>query len=273
MRALVDFDILTYEIGFAAEVGWRSIRKDDSIPPFDYVAELLDNRIANILGEVGASSLQGYLTGNTNFRDAIATIKPYKGNRKSAKPFHYKNLRAYMVGRYGAIITDGIEADDAMAIEQTTSWGDVNKNTVICTRDKDLRMVPGWHYGWELGNQPSFGPELVDEVGYIKLSEDKSKIRGTGISFFFSQCLTGDPVDNIQGLPKCGPQKAFKLLGDTPLPDEMFKAVREAYRGLYGDSEKGDNALLENGQLLWMVRELDEEGKPVMWRFPDGGDE
>ena len=44
MQPLLDADVLLYEIGFAAETGW----KGESNPPFDYVSELLDNRIGNI---------------------------------------------------------------------------------------------------------------------------------------------------------------------------------------------------------------------------------
>lgn len=258
MIALIDGDILqlTYECGFGVMAGWEG----ESPPPFERAAELLDNRIANIVALSGADNYQIYLTGKNNFREKIATIKPYKGNRVQEKPFHYKNLRAYMQGKHNAIVVDGMEADDAICIEQ---YADVQQmegrfgedfSTIICTRDKDLRQCPGMHYGWELGNQPSFGPKYI--------------FKALGMRFFYRQCLTGDTVDNVQGLPKCGPVKADKILGDTLDTLEMFKAVREAYRGFYGDFELADKMLLENGQLVWMVREVDEEGKPKMWEFP-----
>lgn len=283
MVPLVDGDILVYEIGWAAEVGWKSKiewKEGDpvSYPPFDYVAELLDNRIAEICGCVMATKPPIiYLTGKGNFREAIAKRKPYKGTRKEeGKPWHYANIWAYLQVKWSAIIIEGMEADDAMCIEQIKVEDVLNgnplysgplKQTIICTRDKDLRQCPGWHFGWELGNQPQFGPVYVDSYGDISLSADNKKLRGVGEKFFYAQLIMGDPVDNIPGLPKHGPKAAFDIVGNTQTREEGFKAVLEAYRAIYGDSAEVE--LLEQGQLLWMVRELDEEGKAVMWKFPD----
>jgi len=204
-----------------------------------------------------------YLTGKNNFRFELAKTTPYK-ERPGLKPWHYKNIKAYIKGVYDYVETDGYEADDAMAIEQTKR----PESTIICTRDKDLRSVPGWHYGWELGNQPQFGPLLVDEVGKVELSEKKDKIKGYGGLFFYAQCLTGDPVDSIPGLGgKTGPVKAMKILDGVTTLAEAFKRVREAYRALHGDL--GDERLLEQGRLLHMTRQLDENGKPILWEFPN----
>lgn len=257
MKALIDGDILVYECAFGAETSWKGMGHE-GVPPFDIAAELLDNRIANIAAITEADEYIVFLTGENNFREKIATIKPYKGNRVQEKPFHYKNLRAYLVGKHNGIIIDGMEADDAMSIEQCKSFYNPfheggKHQTIICSRDKDLRMIPGLHYGWELGNQPSFGPQYISELD--------------GYKNFFYQCLVGDKVDNIQGLPKCGPVAASKVLANTNTYEEMLEAVREAYRAFYEDSELADKMLLENGQLLWMVRELDEDGKPIMWEF------
>jgi 5'-3' exonuclease len=270
MQPLIDADVLRYEVGFAAEAGWQK----DEVPPWDYVQEHLELRIANICGAVGATAPPIlYLTGKHNFREQLATRQPYK-DRPSNKPWHFKNITAFMEGNYDVRIQDGLEADDLMAIEQTRRnreealLCDKNPMSIICTRDKDLRAVPGWHYGWELGNQPSFGPYLTDEIGYITLSSDRKSIKGTGLLFFYSQCLTGDRTDSILGVERLGPVKAFEILSNTKTPDEAFKAVREAYRAVYGDD--GDNFLLESGRLLWMTRELHEDGSPVLWEFPKG---
>lgn len=263
-KPLIDADILLYEIGFAAETGWQHA----GYPHFDYVAELLENRIANICAIVGATEKPTlYLTGPGNFRYALAKRTPYK-ERLGNKPWHYKNIKAYIKGNYDHIETEGIEADDAMAIEQTrVNALPESTQTIICSRDKDLRQVPGWQYGWELANQPQFGPMLVDKVGAITLSTKKDKIVGWGELFFYAQCLTGDSVDTVPGLGnKTGPVKAMKILEGATTLEDAFKRVREAYRGLYGD--RGDEELLEQGRLLWMTREITPEG-PVLWDFPN----
>lgn len=259
MKPLIDGDILRYEIGFAAEYGWQSDNPEE-IPPWNYVSDLLDAKIKHICDSVEATEKPTiYLTGEGNFRDDVATVKVYKGNRlNSKKPWHFKNLTAYILCEYDCIVTEGIEADDQMAIDQT-------EKTIICSRDKDLRQVPGWHFGWECGKQGQFGPHEYDLIGEIDLSERRDKIIGGGLKFFYSQVLTGDVVDNVPGLPKCGAVKAFKLLSGIDTAEGLLKVVSDAYKDYYGDS--WEEALLEQAKLLWMVRELDEKGEPVMWEF------
>ena len=262
MQPLIDGDVLRYEVGFAAEAGWQQ----EGLPVFDYVEELLHSRVANICGAVGASAPPIiYLTGSYNFRDQIATRQPYK-QRPSNKPWHFKNITAYMKGNFDVRLTEGLEADDLMAIEQTRRISEGGIESVICTRDKDLRAVPGWHYGWELGNQPQFGPEFVDEIGWIKLSSDRKSIKGTGLRFFYAQCLLGDRVDSIKGVEGIGPVRAISLLGDAESGSDLFRITREAYQEKYGDNASA--YLLESGRLLWMTRYLNSDGSPVLWEFP-----
>jgi hypothetical protein len=253
---LVDADMIVYE---AAACGQDN--ESGEIYSFEYVAGLIDKRLLEIQYAIGAESLRLFLTGDDNFRFDIATVKPYKGNRKQEKPFHWKNARVYMES-LGAEIAHGMEADDAMAMSQ-------DENTVICTRDKDLRQVPGWHYGWELGAQPEFALQYVGEIGDIQLKG--TKLSGTGLKFFYSQIITGDTTDNIPGLPRGGPVLAYKLLANTTTEGEMFKAVREAYRSKY--DEDADERLLEQGRLLWMCRGTDEEGRAILWELPTIGDD
>ena len=194
-----------------------------------------------------------------NFRYEAATSTPYKA-RDSEKPLHFDNVRAYLLGRYDCRVAFGMEADDAMCVEQSNAQED----TVICTRDKDLRQCPGWHYGWECGLQPEFGPMLVEGVGHIE--RVKSGIKGWGPKFFYSQLLTGDAVDSIPGLPRCGPAAAVKALADCETERQCYEAVRDLYQQKKG--EEWLTYLQEQAQLLWMVRELDKEGNPVMYRPP-----
>jgi len=260
MQPLIDADVLLYEIGFAAEAGWQG----EGVPPFDYVAELLELKVSNICACVGATAPPiMFLTGKTNFRDQIATRQTYK-DRPSNKPWHYYNIKAYIKGNYEYREQNGLEADDLMAIEQTKRPGE----TIICTRDKDLRAVPGWQYGWELGNQPQFGPELVDSLGWIKLSPDKKSIKGTGLRFFYSQCLLGDRVDSIKGVDGIGPVKAFGILDGADSEYLLFTRTLQEYVSKYGEIH-GATYLLESGRLLWMTRELSPDGLPVLWEFPE----
>ena len=260
-QPLIDGDILVYEAGFGAEAGRK---EGNHPPPFEWAAQQLDNIISNICAMVDATEPPiVFLTGKTNFRYAIAKRTPYK-ERAGNKPFHYKNLIAYIKGKYDYRITEGLEADDLMAIEQTSRPDE----TIICSRDKDLRTVAGWTYSWELAEQPSFGPYFVEEFGYITYDEEKKKLSGTGLKFFYAQCIMGDPTDSVPGLPRYGPKKAFDILDATTTPDDAFKAVLEAYKAVFDIAAEVE--LLEQGRLLWMIRKLHPDGSPVMWELPIG---
>lgn len=259
MKALIDADILAYEIGFASQ---KKIG-DEIVPiPVEDVNKMIDNKIKEICATVYATEPPMlFLTGKNNFRLDIAKQQEYKGGRKQAKPFHWKYIRSYMEAAWGAIVIDGMEADDALAIEQLKHLKD--KNTIICSRDKDLRQVPGYHYSWECGKQGQWGPELVDEIGYLKLKGPK-KVTGTGLKFFYSQVLTGDTTDTYGGLPGCGPIRAFAILNECTTDEEMYNVVLDAYKNKY--EEDAEEQLLEQGRLAWMCRELNEDNTPVMWR-------
>ena len=80
MHALIDGDIFLYEFG--------SAKQDNGQPlQWPFVVSRLDARINNILEAVEATSHQIYITGPGNFRESVATIQKYKGNRPSDKPY------------------------------------------------------------------------------------------------------------------------------------------------------------------------------------------
>lgn len=272
MQCLIDADVLQYEIGYAAEASWKYKNEDKepdwflvNSPPWPLVEKILEDRISLIERECNASqpSLM-FFTGKNNFRYGIAKRQPYKV-RAGNKPYHYDNIKIYLKCTYDCREQDGLEADDLISIEQTSRLK--LRETVICTRDKDLRQVSGWHYGWELGKQPSFGPYFVSDYGVIQLSDDRKKLSGFGLKFFLSQCLTGDTVDSIPGLPKCGPVASYELLHNTKSYEEGLNVVLKAYTASYGLD--GWNELLEQGRLLWMTREL-VNGAPKLWNIYNG---
>ena len=259
MKALIDGDILRYEIGYAAETGWRNIRETEEIPPFDYVEEMLLNRISIILSQTHADSYCLYLTEGRTFRYDLAKRRPYKGNRVDKKPWHFRNLSEYMRASLPTEIVTGIEADDAMAIALTNN----PEQSVICSRDKDLKQIPGYGYSWELGKSPGFGPQMIDEVGEITLSADRKNVKGTGFKFFCAQMLMGDKVDNIPGIIGVGPVAVINLLNSLDSKDSLLHVIITEYQKCYG--EEWEEEFIEQGNLLWIVRELEEDGSPKIW--------
>ena len=249
--ALIDADVLRYEVGSTGQ-------NEDGLMSFEYVSTVLDEKIASICDAAESDRPVLYLTEGSNFRDSIAVSKPYKGQRKNEKPWHFKNLTVYMKNQYDTVIADGLEADDLMSIRQYAAFkGGTPDDTVICTRDKDLLMIPGWHYQWECGHQREMHKHFVEPEGHLYM--EGNKLKGTGMSWFYAQLLMGDNVDNIPGCPKVGPVKAYKILKDLHV-SLMLDAVKQEYE----DRGMTEEYLLEQGQLLWMIRELKDD-KPVMW--------
>lgn len=272
---LIDADVLRYEIGSVGQyIDYDDVPEGKLvIRSWKFVQDQLESTIDRICENVGATQPPLlFITGDKslsekrivrdlpvfkeNFRKEVAVTKPYKGTRHNEKPFHYDNLTIYMIDHYNAFIANGMEADDEMAIYQSN-----NDNTIICSRDKDLRMVKGWHYGWACGKQEEFGPHKYDEFGYIEHNKSKNKIVGGGFLFFCSQLITGDTVDNIPGLPKAGPVKAMKILEGVTDSDSAFKAVTEAYSEVVGEDYM--TYLREQIDLLWMITEVDDKGEPI----------
>jgi len=235
MHALLDLDIFLYEIG-------GMCNPETGTPlPWGIIKRLVDDRIFDILEKTRAETWQGYLTGEGNFRFDVATIQPYKGAR-GEKPFWHTAIWNYLRDHRSAIIVTGYEADDALAIHQRSE--DPDERTVICTRDKDLLQVPGYHYGWGMGKQPERPVHWVSELD--------------GWKSFMAQCLTGDSTDSIPGLYNVGKKAAcVQRVQSSTSELEAFSVVKQEYENRFGSY--WDMFLCENGRLLWMLRSEDDD--------------
>lgn len=223
MKALVDADILVYRFGFASE-------GDPAEFALARLSEFLDNLYINL----PVDEVEGYLTGKGNFRNEVAVTAPYKGTRKADKPYHFGLLREYMQKSWGFIEVEGIEADDKLGIE---AYKHEPEETIIVSLDKDLDMIRGNHYNF------------VRDEQYV-ITEEQA------IRNFYLQMLTGDKVDNIIGLAGIGPVKSKKMLADCKSEKEMYDVVLAAY-------DNNLDRVIENGRLLWILR---EEGQ--VWQPP-----
>ena len=270
MTPLIDGDILLHELGWSGEFKDKETN-ERVLFNFEHVAELLDKKIQLIGVEVDATTDPLIFITNSEkiaqrrkrfnstvpdfkpvFRYAIAETKPYKGNRKNPKPFHFDNIITHLDTNYDLVISeDGYEADDMMCMRQySTAPG--FEETIICSRDKDLRICPGWHYSWECGAQRSIGPVYTSAFG--SLEKVGKKVLGYGKLFFYYQTLVGDSADHIPGCPGMGEAKAFNLLKDCSSEEEAFKLVKNEYLNVYGKKQAKER-FLEQANLLWMVME------------------
>lgn len=217
-KALFDCDIVVYRVGFASE----DVEEKFAIArTTELVHDVLFFRLE-------CDNYQLYISGKGNYRTDIAKTAPYKGNRKDMKkPVHYEAIRNHLMDM-GATLVEGMEADDAIAIE-ATRLGD---NCIIVSIDKDLDQVKGHHYNF-----------VKNEAYYITEEE--------GLKNFYKQILTGDRVDNIIGIKGCGPVKAEKLIGPCKTEQEMFDVCVKAYND---NGQNGVERVTENAHLLWLLR-------------------
>jgi 5'-3' exonuclease len=247
MQALIDGDIVAYSNAASAEKWENKVLV--SLEPVEVALMRCDLQMRSILEATEADSYRLFLSGADNFRE---TVDPeYKANRKDmVDPVHRAACKEFLVREWKAEITEGYEADDAMGINQRKRAYEhghplYQEQTIICTIDKDLNMIPGLHYSWPIVR----GGTVVREGKLYEVSEID------GIKSFYRSLLVGDRTDNIIGVAGIGPVKAAKAIDHLETEQEMFEVVRD----LYHDDER----LLKNGKLLYILREEHKQ-----WEFP-----
>lgn len=223
---LIDGDILLYACGFIADRD--SLNKAAAL-------ELFDDMLINIRHTLELAGGKIFLSdsADNNFRYKVAKTYPYKGTRKDRdKPKHYQAIKDHILKRWTSEITKGMEADDGMGKAQT-------KQTIICSIDKDMDMIVGWHYNWKRYT-----------IYYVSRWEAQLA--------FWTQMITGDSVDNIKGIYGLGPAKAAKLFKDKEHEMELYSEVVKQYCAYFGD--KARKRYNENYDLICI------KGAPVKFR-------
>lgn len=222
-KVLIDADPLAYRAVFS---------KGDTLGGVvEKIDELFNQITESVVYEFGDDlEYHSYLTGKNNFRYDFC--KDYKGQRPKEKPTYLNFARDYIIENYDAIVTDGEEADDAIAIMATKHY----QRAIVVSIDKDFKQVPCILYN-PVKNE-------WDRIDYWN-----------GLRFFYTQLLVGDRVDNIAGVFKVGPVKALKILEGAKTERELWERCLEAYEGDY------DRAVM-NGRLLWLRRQENQIWEP-----------
>lgn len=217
------------------------------VDPLDHTLHTVKQMIASVEEAVSNKfedevKVTVYLDGVGNFRTQLATIAPYKGNRKDAsKPILYEEIRKYLLDNHECVIADGYESDDAIAMAMNMSDG----KCIAVGVDKDLLQIPGYHYN--------------PNKGFKKVGAQEGAVR------VFRQALTGDSTDNIKGAYKIGPKGAEKIIPKDMDPAKMSEACIAAYEetidkygpDIYGGLD-GREAFYENYNLVYLLRHPDE---------------
>ena len=226
-KVLIDGDIIAYQAAASKD---KDLPSDAINKTEEIMGDVLE---ATCTFPVSSNDYIVYLTGKNNFRYEIAKAAPYKENRQGKdRPKYLELTRQYLIDSYAAVVSDGEEADDLIGIA-ATKYG---PTTIVASIDKDMLQIPCYHYNFTKG---------WSEVDWW-----------SGTKFFYTQLLTGDPADNIKGVPGIGPKKAEKLLAGCYTEHSLWETCLKAY------GEDVDLAI-ENARLLWLRR---EEGE--MWLPP-----
>lgn len=240
MQALLDGDLIVYRCAASCQ------SRGEVVHDFGIACARADNLIKNIEDAVNANDKsQIFLSGGENFRKRI--YPDYKANRTDQeRPVYLEPLREWLVTEWGAKVTDGIEADDAMGIAQ-------KEGTIICSLDKDMLQVPGWHYQWEIQGTGSTGKKWVKDASMTLVDPLQGQFN------FYWQLVMGDRADNVPGydgkmravVPKFM-EMFYHDMQDLPDEDELFNYVLDLYDGDY-------TTLIRNGRCLWIQREENDD--------------
>lgn len=237
MKLLIDGDTIAYMCGYAT----------DNVYTFKLVKLIITKKLQSICNIWGTYDYEIFLTDTNreaNFRDKLATIQPYKGNRKGEKPRWLGPIRDYLVDVHGAVVVSGIEADDELGKRQTD-------DTMIVTIDKDLLMIPGRHYNFKTDRV-----WVAYDPGQLLLKSKRNakgilrhNLTGVGFKWLCAQCFLGDKVDNIPGLRGYGEIATYRLLNKDLCMAHLWDIVLVEFKK-HGKLEQ----LLEIVELLWIQR-------------------
>lgn len=237
--ALIDGDILCYECGFASDAGAKASGLVSE--PVGFAIKGVREKIKSILTIVGADDYAIFLTApGESYRSEVDPN--YKMNRSADKPTHYHAIRGFLLSIGAEESKDGLEADDMLGIAQDK----VGNTTVICSKDKDLDLIPGLHYNWS---------KTKKDKGVYMIGELDSR------RAFYQMMLTGDSVDNIPGMYKILNKKCTAKWTDAleTMADEVefYSYVREVYMTLATENKKSGTGFMAYGADLTTERGVD----------------
>lgn len=267
--ALIDADIMVYEAAYRSQEGieWDP-GEVSKYADLEDAIDLLEVDIARLEENTKADSLIFALTDSArelNFRRSV--WPKYKCHREApagqqgdGRPLLYKALREYLRREHKVFQKPGIEGDDTIGILATAQFDWLSEDRVMCSVDKDLLGIPGWHFNWRK-------PER--DVHYVTEREADRN--------FMLQVLMGDATDGYPGIPGIGPKKAEKILNSVEEHSAVFidhpqyfwwTAVRVAYAQAGFD----DDYLLSQARCARILRVSDWDTvnqRPILWTPPE----
>ena len=235
-QLLIDADIIYHRAAFSCEDSFdfgdvvaRTV--DDS-----EVLRIFDGLLLGIFNDLNPTSYLLCWSDRRTFRHDL--FPDYKANRKGTRrPVCAPEVKKVLIKKHPSVLVDNLEADDIMGMLSSAT-------TIICSDDKDLLTVPGWHY-----------KPRKRELGMFRVTEaDADRLH-------LKQTLMGDRVDGYKGIPGIGDVKAGKILRED---GATWSTVKRAYI----DAGLPEEEALLNARLAHILRPGEYDyvhATPVLW--------
>jgi DNA polymerase-1 len=242
-KLLIDGDILIYKVATTGEVAtnWGNDMWTLHCDQKKCEAQV-DLEIDDLGANLGADDYIVCLTDKDNFRKDV--LPSYKDNRKSKrKPMVLNALREYVMKKHNGVVWKNLEADDVMGILATEP---TDEERIIVSIDKDMKTIP---------SKLSADGVTVNEIP-LKTADYHHMI----------QTLTGDKVDNYDGIEGVGIKTAEKLIGQYT--NLNIKDLWKIVEGLYIKKGYTKSEALQQARVAHICRHGDynkQTGEVKLW--------
>lgn len=175
-----------------------------------------------------------FFSHHRNFRKEIDP--DYKGKRTKRKPVGYKRLLDWCEDNFYTIRLPGLEADDCLGLDCHNDPSDF----ILVSPDKDMKQIACRLFNGET------------EITVTQEEADR---------WFWTQIITGDPVDGYKGIPGAGPAKAKKILDKA---EDPWQAILQAYL----DAGLTEEDAIRNARLARILRPGEYDfttNQPILW--------
>jgi DNA polymerase-1 len=259
--ALIDVDGILFAEACSSEKATKVSQGAEEVTYFptqtpEEAFEKVVKRIEELVFKVEADSAilcMSWAGGNWRY----GVLPSYKSNRHGQRrPPMLKVLQDMLQEEkpFPVMLVKDLEADDVCGIA-AGSLTNEERETVICSPDKDLRSIPGLLYACRSDSRV----ETITEAG--------------ANYFHLFQALVGDPVDGYAGCPKVGKVKAAALLEPFCNCEDGFD-VAGAWAAVVAAFEKvgltTEDALTQ-ARVSRILRATDwdnEEKRVILWEPP-----
>jgi len=180
--ALIDADSILYRAGWNKDF---KVYSDDK----ELLEKSADTIISSIFLETKATHYIGFFSIGDSFRKQ--EFKSYKSNRDNlVRPNHLEYLRNYITDKWNFIQLKYYEADDGVSI-----CNKIINDSFICSPDKDVLKLPGYHYNY-------------NKTEWVNTTQEEASL------FFWRSMIIGDTADGIKGLEGKGKVFAEKYINE-----------------------------------------------------------